>query len=305
MSSASDTNIPNLLMLVRPKNFGYNAETSETNFFQTSQPTGEVASQAQQEFDGLVNRLKEEGIRVQVFEDLWDDLPDSVFPNNWITHIPDGRVVIFPMLTPNRRREVREDMVFEIFKATNSRQLIDLRVWCDENRFLEGTGSIVFDHKNKIAYACESPRTDIGIFEDLCQWIHYRPVSFLSTDLQGREVYHTNVILTVGSGFVIVCLESVENPVEQIMLRESLQNSGHELVEITQQQVLQFAGNCFEALNERGEKLLLMSGSALNAFSDEQKIVLEKHTRIVSYDIPVIEQTGGGSLRCMLTGVFA
>ncbi len=290
--------------MIRPLSFGFNAQTSESNAFQQNLEIKNASIAAQAEFDSMVEKLKAHSIEVKIFEDQKMGLPDSVFSNNWMAHLPEKKVVIFPMYTPNRRAEVREDIIAWIEHSRDATKRISLADHVDQNEFLEGTGSIVFDYQNKIAFACESPRTDIKLFEEFCSLLGYVPFSFQSFDLSGKLIYHTNVMLTIADRYALVCLESVENPIERKMLEFKLRDSHHELIPLTHQQMNLFAGNCIEVLNEKKESCLLMSKTAFVALNTEQKIVIEKYSQIIWFEIPTIESIGGGSVRCMITGLF-
>lgn len=305
MSDALLSNIPNLLLMIRPYGFSYNRETAASNRFQQLADVVNVSERAQLEFDAVVQKLQNLEVDAVIFEDLRDDLPDSVFSNNWIAQLPDQRLTLFPMYTENRRAEVRPDIVQWLTTQGLAQEVLDLRPSISDQQFLEGTGSIVFDYRNKIAYACESPRTNIALFEAYCQRIGYAPVSFLSTDLNGHEVYHTNVVMAVGDQFAIVCLDSVSNPVERKMLELKLSASGHEVIPITFPQMQAFAGNCLEVRNKQGKSILLMSQRSVTALSPVQRASIEKYARIEAFEIPTIESVGGGSIRCMMTGLFA
>jgi len=252
----------------------------------------------------MVEKLKAHKIQVEIFEDQKQGLPDSVFSNNWMAHIPGGDVVVFPMCTENRRTEVRPDILDFISQRTNSKNQIDLRSFITENKFLEGTGSIVFDYRAKIAFASESPRTDVSLFEDFCKRINYKPISFQSTDLKGDLIYHTNVMMTVADGYALVCFDSISNAVERKMLELKLTETNHEIIPISFQQMNQFAGNCIEVLNADKQSFLLMSETAFRSLNSDQIAKIEKFSKILSFQIPVIETIGGGSVRCMITGVF-
>jgi hypothetical protein len=305
MTVSSSSNIPNLLLMIRPLSFGFNAQTSDSNAFQKNLELENLSIAAQVEFDSMVEKLKAHSIQVKIFEDQKMGLPDSVFSNNWIAHLPEKKVVVFPMYTPNRRAEVRSDIIDWIAGHGSSAVRIDLVDRVNQNKFLEGTGSIVFDYQNKIAFACESPRTNVQLFEEFCSMIGYLPFSFQSFDLQGKLIYHTNVMLTIADRYALVCLDSVENPVERKMLEIKLRDSGHELIVLTHQQMNLFAGNCIEVLNQKNESCLLMSKTAFDALNSDQKIVIGKYSQIIWFEIPTIESIGGGSVRCMITGVFA
>jgi hypothetical protein len=291
--------------MIRPKAFGYNNQTAASNLFQNEIVVNDTSVKAQQEFDKMVDKLRGLNVNVQVFEDLKTDLPDSVFSNNWIAHLPDRRLTLFPMLTPNRRGEVRPDIVNWLIQHKICNEVIDLRNALEHGQYLEGTGSIVFDYTTKTAYACESPRTDIALFEAYCKQIGFLPVSFQSFDLAGNPVYHTNVMMTLADQFALVCLDSITDPVERKMLEIRITDSGHELISISFQQMNHFAGNCIEIRNAQNQSLLLMSQKAFLSLNDDQKDKIEKYTRICVFEIPVIETIGGGSVRCMITGLFA
>jgi hypothetical protein len=304
MSVSSSSNIPNLLLMIRPLSFGFNAETSDTNAFQKNLELNNVCVAAQNEFDQMVDKLKAYSIDVKIFEDQKTGLPDSVFSNNWVAHLPEKKVVVFPMYTPNRRAEVRMDIIDWIAEHGPASSRIDLEDRVNQNKFLEGTGSIVFDYHHKIAFACESPRTDIELFEEFCNMIGYIPFSFQSFDLDGKLIYHTNVMLTIADRYALVCLDSVENPIERKMLEIKLRDSQHELILLTHQQMNLFAGNCIEVLNKKNESCLLMSKTAFDALTSDQRIVIGKYSQVIWFEIPTIESIGGGSVRCMITGVF-
>lgn len=305
MTVSASSNIPNLLVMIRPLSFGFNSETAASNSFQKKTDQQNTSEVATVEFDNMIKKMRDHEINVKVFEDKKLGLPDSVFSNNWMVHLPEKKLTVFPMFTKNRRAEVREDILNWIETTTKTDYKIDLTDKALQNKFLEGTGSIVFDYRNKIAYASESPRTDVSLFEDFCTEIGYIPVSFQSFDLTGNPVYHTNVVLTIADNYCIGCLDSSENPVERKMLEMKLSNSGHELIQISHKQMNLFAGNCIEVLNQKNESCLLMSKTAFEAFTETQKNVIRKYSQIIWFDIPVIESVGGGSVRCMITGLFA
>lgn len=305
MSGSSASNIPNLILMIRPSSFGFNSQTARSNSFQKAHDNSiNVSEKAIDEFNEMVNNLRRENLEVIVFDDLQKGLPDSVFSNNWIAHLPDKSLTIFPMYTQNRREEVRFDIVRHLLSDGIADKVIDLRHAVDEEQFLEGTGSIVFDHQAKLAYGCESPRTDIRLLELYCGQVGYRPITFLSVDLSGRAIYHTNVVMTVCEKFVMICLESIPDILERKMIEKTVLNSGKELIELTYPQMNQFAGNCFEVKNSQGQSYLLMSKTAMNILSENQKETLEKWLRPLPFDITTIETIGGGSVRCMVTGLF-
>ncbi|UKN01540.1 arginine deiminase-related protein [Paracrocinitomix mangrovi] len=305
MSNSIQSNIPNLLLMVRPKSFGFNSETAHTNLFQHQFDIENTAELAKKEFDLMVEKLKENNIGVVVFEDLEEGLPDSVFPNNWISHFPDGTLAIYPMLTPNRRAEVRKDIIDWCKLNLPHQKLIDLSSSWQNDKFLEGTGSIVFDHASRKAYACISPRTDLELLSSLCTEIGYSSISFESVDVNGKQIYHTNVMMSIAEKFALVCLESVENSIEKMMLSKSIEQSGKELIDLTYSQLNHFAGNAFEVLSNDGKSFYLMSDTAFNSLNTDQLSVISEYSTVLHFNIDTIEKIGGGSVRCMVAGMFS
>lgn len=290
--------------MIRPKHFGFNVETADSNSFQQNIELDEAAEKARAEFDQMVSLLQENNVVVQVFEDIDDPLPDVVFPNNWISHIPQGPLIVYPMFAPLRRKEVRADIIAWAAQELKISQLIRLDHKVEEEQFLEGTGSIVFDHQQRIAYACESPRTNLDVLTELCQAIDYKPVSFESVDLNGGQIYHTNVMMSVGSKVVLICLESIHNFIEREMVRTAIVKSGKEIIELSYTQMNAFAGNAFEIRNTKGELIYVLSKKSTSALNVEQLSDLKKYYHILELDIPTIETLGGGSVRCMMAGLF-
>lgn len=295
------SNIPNLIMMVRPSSFGFNHQTAESNSFQNHSVLENVNVLAQQEFDQMVAKIAANNIEVKVFDDVEQGLPDSIFPNNWISNIPNKTIVIYPMLTENRKKEVRSDIIAWGSSLLGFEEVVDLR---NQDLILEGTGSIVFDHLNKIAFAAISPRTSITLLNELCQKIGYRSVSFESVDLKGGQIYHTNVMMSVGERYAIVCLESVPDIIERTMLKKELEQLGKEIIEISYAQMNSFAGNALEVSSVDRSVYFLMSTTAENCLSENQKSAIEQYAKILSFDISTIEKVGGGSVRCMLAGFF-
>lgn len=293
----------NNILLVRPANFGFNEETRASNAFQneTNEGAETIRQKASLEFEAFATTLKAHGVNVFVFDDTVEPIKtDAVFPNNWISFHADGTVVLYPMLSPNRRNERRADIIESLrdkFEITN---IIDLSVYESENRFLEGTGSIVFDHVNKIAYAALSPRTKAEMLDRLCKELRYQPLMFSARDQNGVEIYHTNVMMCVGERFAVVCLDSIADPSDRVAVSNALTSTGHEIVDITFNQMNSFAGNMLAL----GGSLLIMSHRALHSLTAEQKNTLEKYCELVPLTIPTIETVGGGSARCMIAEVF-
>ncbi|MDI9318876.1 MAG: arginine deiminase-related protein [Phycisphaerales bacterium] len=294
------------IFMVRPAHFGYNEQTAASNTFQNATISIENPQHiAQQEFDQAVEKLQGAGIHVWVIEDNPDAIcPDAIFPNNWISTHEDGTIVLYPMLTPNRRSERREDIVVSLEKNYQVSRMIDLSKYEQDGKFLEGTGSIVFDHDARIAYACLSPRTDQKVLLGLCQQLSYTPVCFHSVDEHGIDVYHTNVIMGIGKGFAIICLDSILDKHERNSVITALITGQKEIIEISFAQVKSFAGNVLAIQNDKGEQIVALSESAYIALSEQQKKSLEQHSTLLPISIPNIETIGGGSVRCMLAQNF-
>lgn len=296
----------NSVFLVRPASFSYNNQTATSNAFQTivALSSTEVQAKAVEEFDVFVLRLRAEGIQVKVFEDTANPVkPDAIFPNNWISIHADGTIVLYPMCTPNRRLERNEAVLDWLEGKKSFNTIIDYTVYEDQGRFLEGTGSIIFDHLNKKAYACLSPRTDQGIFENLMIHLGYQAISFNASDENGLAIYHSNVMMSIGTGFSVICLESIKSETERQKVVLELQNSGLEIVEISLEQVGHFAGNIL-TLHTGGSQVLVLSQRAFDCLTILQKQQLEQYAKLLPMPIPTIELIGGGSARCMIAEVF-
>ncbi|MBO4417013.1 MAG: amidinotransferase [Bacteroidales bacterium] len=287
--------------MVRPAAFAFNEETSDSNAFQ-QRLDGDVAERAVEEFDSYASMLRSNGIMVDVLQDTpKPSTPDSIFPNNCFSTHGDT-LVLYPMCAPNRRLE-REKLRAALEKY-NFTRLVDLTAFESVNKFLEGTGSLVLDRENLIAYACISPRTDAGLVEQWADTMGYTPVMFSASDFGGTAIYHTNVMMHVGSGYAVVCLDAVDDAAQRNMLSDTISKSGKEIVLISMEQMNQFAGNMLQMHNDKGEDLLVMSRSALMSLTRLQIEALEKYTRILAPEIPIIETVGGGSARCMIAEIF-
>lgn len=295
------------IMLVRPASFGFNMETSASNAFQNqiAESSEVITEKVLNEFDRFASILRSKGIKVYVMQDQKDPIkPDAIFPNNWISMHEDGRVLLYPMCAPNRRLERTDAIVNEIKEKFQVKEIIDFSSFESENRFLEGTGSIIFDHHSKIGYACLSPRTDRELLEIVCERIGYKAISFDSVDENGKSVYHTNVMMCIGEGYAVICLETIRENDQKKKVIDSLEQSGHEIVDISIAQMRQFAGNMLALQNEEGQHFLGMSLSAFESLNPQQKSKLEKYTELLPLPIPTIETIGGGSARCMMAEIF-
>ncbi|MDN3582604.1 citrulline utilization hydrolase CtlX [Mucilaginibacter flavus] len=293
------------ILMIRPVSFGFNEQTAASNAFQNRDANQQaVQDKALAEFDGFVKILSDAGVNVTVVDDTPEPhTPDSIFPNNWVSFHDDGTVYLYPMQAENRRLERREDIITNLEDKFKIGHVIDLSRFEADNRFLEGTGSMVLDRPNKIAYACLSPRTDKQVLDLFCEQTGYRAVSFDAADEHGKAIYHTNVLMCIGSGFAVICVDSIPNPHERIVVLETLKSTQKEVIEISFAQMNQFAGNMLEVKSISGETLIVMSKNAFNAITQQQKTVLEKYGKLVYADINTIETNGGGSARCMMAEV--
>jgi hypothetical protein len=303
MNQTTDT-----ILMVRPAHFGYNEQTAESNAFQKRDDRlspQEISERARREFDGFVARLREAGVQVIVVEDEEQvALPDAVFPNNWVTFHENGAVVTYPMYADLRRLERRQDVIEGLTETFGFRELIHLEQYEKENRYLEGTGSMILDRQNRIAYACLSPRTDRGVLEDFCRRLGYTPMVFTAVDDTGRQIYHTNVLMALGETFVVICLDTVRDREERTRLIELFGETNKEAIRITMAQMMAFAGNMLQVRNTAGDMFLVMSEQAYRSLSDEQIRRIRAHTDILSSQLTTIETYGGGSARCMMAEVF-
>ena len=296
------------LLMIRPAAFGVNEETADSNFFQSTikQPDYlAIRQSAVKEFDNMVELLKNHDIDVLVIEDTPDPIkPSAIFPNNWLSTSPEGIISVFPMCAANRRPEKRDDII----KMLSEKFVVkDLQDWSEfevEGKFLEGTGSMVIDHENKVIYSCYSPRTDISVLEKFATTNNFRAIIFFAADKNGHPVYHTNIVMTLAEDFVILCAEAIEEEWELIAVGQLLESSGHEMIRITKEQMHAFAGNMLQVKNKKGEKILVMSQAAFDSLTEEQREELSARNTLLPIPIPVIEQTEGGSVRCMIAEIF-
>lgn len=297
--------------MVRPHSFRKNEETATNNHYQRdiAQATPvEIIERAQEEFDGLVAQLKAAGVEVVVFDEAEPhETPDALFPNNWISTHADGTVALYPMFAPNRRTERREDvpLVLEHQFGFDVRQIIDFTEFESHNKFLEGTGSIVLDRVNRKAYAALSDRTDARALEHFCDQLDFEPVAFQAfqtVDNQRLPIYHTNVMMSIGSGYAVVCLDCIDSDDERKQVVDAIAQDGLELIAITEEQVNQFAGNMLELTRDEGP-VLVMSASAYQSLVPGQIEKLQQHTTLLHAPLPTIETCGGGSARCMIAEI--
>lgn len=294
------------VFIVKPVRFGYNPQTAESNAFQKRTGYGrDVQEGALREFLAYAALLRANGVNIALAEDTEDPrTPDSIFPNNWFSTHEDGTLVLYPMAMPNRRAERKENFLNIIKKHFEVKRTVDLTHYEEEGLFLEGTGSLILDRENKIAYACLSPRTSQEVLDDFCSQMGYRAISFRATDQKGIDIYHTNVMMSVGTTYAIVCLDAIEDEAERCAVLNSLEKTGKKVMEITHEQMNSFAGNMLELRSNEGKKLLIMSASARKSLTSEQNRELSKTYRLLSPQLETIETNGGGSARCMLAEIF-
>ena len=301
-STAQSTNS---ILMIRPHRFCPNPETAADNAFQCRAEGNfdELSTAARMEFDAAVAALRNSGVCVHVFDDTADpEKPDAVFPNNWISTHHDGRVALFPMYSPLRRHERRNDIVEELRKRYRIAEVIDYSAFENAGGYLEGTGSLVLDHVNRIAYVSLSNRSTEKVIRRFAEDFGYQPIAFTSLGLDGKPIYHTNVMMSVGTDFALVGLSIIPNETERSKLQASLEASGREMVELTADQVANFAGNAIEVENGQGERLLVLSARALPTFNERQRAVLARYVRLVPLTLPTIE-LAGGSARCMIAEI--
>ncbi|MEI2749926.1 MAG: arginine deiminase-related protein [Ferruginibacter sp.] len=292
------------VLMIRPVHFGYNAETAVNNYFQ-QKTDSTVQEIAVQEFDELVSKLRSNKIIVNVVEDTIEPhTPDSIFPNNWISFHEDKSVTLYPMFAVNRQKERKETAIQFIRDHFNITKINDLSFYEQSGVFLEGTGSMVLDRENKIVYACLSPRTNEDVLDHFCKLYKYSKVVFIAADSEGNLIYHTNVMLCIGSRFAVVCLEAIPEENERKHVIESLTASGKEIISISLQQLHHFAGNMLELINTNGDPILVLSTQAYQSLHQQQIDALEKYATILHSSLNTIETAGGGSARCMLAEIF-
>ena len=303
--------ITNTVLMVRPVAFRMNEETAVNNFFQEKLhlKNEEINKKAQEEFDSLVKKLESVGVNVVVVNDKKElDTPDSIFPNNWVSFHQDGTAVVYPMFAENRRRERR----LYFFEELESRgfiinEVLDYTKAEEEGVFLEGTGSMILDRENQKAYCALSPRADEDLLIEFCEDMEFTPVIFSANqDVDGKRksIYHTNVMMCVADEFAIICLDCIDDKKERNNVKRHLKEDGKEIIEITESQIHEFAGNMLQLKGTNDKKYLVMSTTAYKSLTRDQIRRIEKHCEILSSDINTIETCGGGSARCMMAEVF-
>jgi len=308
MTSTMESQLASAVLMIRPVRFESNPHTAASNKFQGKNAATPAQQQldAEAEFDGLESALTDAGIRViQIADTEEPHTPDAIFPNNWVSFHADGTVVLYPMEAPNRRTERRADIINAL--ATEHgyqvREIIDLSGHEDASQFLEGTGSLVLDRVNRIAYACLSSRTHLDALGDFAQRMNYSVVAFDAVDRDGAPVYHTNVLMNVGEELAVICDEAIPREQQRAAVLQSLRDSGHDVVSLTYEQMDAFAGNMLELRSSDGGRVIAMSEQARKALDKSQLARIAVTGKIVSAPIDNIESSAGGSVRCMLAEI--
>ena len=302
----------NTILMVRPINFRMNEQTAVNNYYQKvidNLLPEAVNIKAQKEFDAYVDKLKGIGVNVVVVNDTEEfDTPDSIFPNNWISFHENGNVGLYPMFAENRRLERREDVLIQLEEeGFVINQIVDYTSAEEESVFLEGTGSLLLDRVNRKAYCALSPRADEDLFIEFCEDFEYTPVVFTSNQTVNGErmaIYHTNVMMCLGETFAVICLASIDDKKERKNVINHLKENDKEIIDITEAQVNNFAGNMLQVKGANDELFLIMSQAAYDSLTASQIQRLEKHNKILSSSLDTIEACGGGSARCMMAEVF-
>lgn len=296
----------NAVVMIRPHRFFSNPETAADNAFQrgtAAEDSEKISQRAQKEFNEAVDSLRGAGVTVHVFDDTaTPEKPDAIFPNNWFSTHQDGRIALYPMYSPARRRERRRDIIDALRKNYRVTEVVDYSDYETRNCFLEGTGSLVLDHSNRIAYVSLSKRSDPELVKKFCADFRYEPVVFESASSDGRPIYHTNVMLCVGSNFALAGLEMITDSAAREKVRARLQTTGKQVIELSPNQVENFAGNALELHGTKGKVLVLSERAAAN-LSTAQRATIEKEATLLPLSLPTIE-LAGGSARCMLAEIF-
>ena len=302
----------NTILMVEPVDFRFNAETAVNNYFQneTDESSESIQQKALNEFQAMVSKLREHGVNVITIKDtLEPHTPDSIFPNNWISFHENATIALYPMFAQNRRDERREDDVLDLLgeKGFDTEEVMDYTSAEEDEIYLEGTGSIILDRENGIAYAAISPRTDEELFLEFCEDFEYTPVIFEANQTvndERQQIYHTNVMMCVADQYAVICLDTIDDKSEKKNVVENLKESGKEIITITEGQMHQFAGNMLQVGGLGSSKYLVMSQTAYDSLTKEQIETIEKYNPIIAVDINTIETLGGGSARCMIAEVF-
>ena len=296
---------PGAVVMIRPHRFHPNPQTAADNAFQRSATTASaeaIAAIARDEVTAAAAALEAAGVRVHVFDDFGQhETPDSVFPNNWFSTHSGGHVALYPMYSPNRRRERRTDVIDLLKAEYRVQDVIDYSGLEYDGLFLEGTGAMVLDHLDRVAYSARSNRANAVALERFCTHFNFEPMAFSSADSSGRPIYHTNVLMCIGTEFALIGLDLITDELRRREIRERLQASGREVIALDERQINEFAGNAIELSTDAG-RVLAMSARAAASLRPEQIAVIERSARLLPLPVPTIE-LAGGSVRCMLAGI--
>ncbi|ATF18318.1 citrulline utilization hydrolase CtlX [Phaeobacter gallaeciensis] len=298
----SQLQAPGAVVMIRPHHFCSNPETRDDNAFQTlANDTADVTSaEALAEFDAAVAALRGAGVSVHVFDDIGTETPDSVFPNNWFSTHAGGHVAVYPMYAANRRKERRWDVIELLKRDYRVQDVIDYSGLEQDGLALEGTGAMVLDHIGRIAYTVKSNRADPVLLERFCTHFNFEPMVFEARDAQGRDVYHTNVLMGIGTDYALICLDMITDPTRRAEIAARLEETGRQVIDLTPEQIAGFAGNALELTGDR--RLLALSSRAVEVLRADQIAIIERSAALLPLSIPTIE-TAGGSVRCMLAAI--
>ena len=289
------------IMMIEPVSFGFNEETASNNYFQQNTHIEDAQTKALKEFQQFVDRLSSQDVDVLVVKDTPSPLtPDSIFPNNWISIHEEGTMVLYPMFAKNRRMERKQTVIDAVKETIDVKEIVDFTHFENSKQYLEGTGSMVLDRQNKIAYACISERTDKDLFASFCSKMNYTPMLFHAHDQNGLMIYHTNVLMCMADQYVVICLDAIYDQVEKEKLVEQFNATQKEIITISFDQMNHFCGNMLQIKNKHGRHFLVMSTQAYQHLTPEQVNRLENYQPIIHSDITTIETLGGGSARCMM-----
>jgi hypothetical protein len=292
------------VLMIRPVSFNFNEQTADSNKFQSKGTEENINFSAQLAFDQFVEQLVLRGINVMVIDDTPEPFtPDSIFPNNWISMHHSGKVILYPMEAPNRRAERRKDILDKLKEKYDLNVVLDFTHFEEENKFLEGTGSLVLDRMNRVAFASISSRTNPEVLAAWQKQMNYDLVTFNAFDQNRHAIYHTNVVMCMGDTFCVICLESISDLDERFAIKQKIENLGKEVIEISLAQMNEFAGNMLLLKNKNEKKFLVMSDRAFNSLTKKQIELLEDYAEIIHPDLGVIETYGGGSARCMIAEI--
>ncbi|MDD3321258.1 MAG: arginine deiminase-related protein [Paludibacter sp.] len=305
------TQTTNKILMIEPVAFGYNQQTAVNNYFQqkTEMNSVDIQGNALNEFNEMVKIIRANGVDVRVVEDTFEPhTPDSIFPNNWVSFHGEGQVVLYPMYAENRRQERNKNILNYLNEqCCDIMNIVDFTFWEKQNLFLEGTGSMILDRVDRIAYAALSERTDKSVFLQFCKVFQFKPIFFNANQTVGNKrlpIYHTNVMMSVCDEYAVICDVCIDDLEERKKVVDELKNSGKEIITITEDQMLHFAGNMLQVENEDGKLLLIMSQSAYDSLNKNQIERLSLHNELIIIPIPTIEKVGGGSVRCMIAEIF-